>query len=178
MMRRIMKITLIAAFTTALAIVGCGDDSNGPVYSFSVENNLVFERTDGSRIGFKPEVLIWCGAWEEGDVPVAAFHIRGWGDGGRYWSLRAVLDDIEPGERIDFPNFYIWDEPAGVDIFIFDEPNELSTAQPESHGWIMFEKIECGAVGAVQFSIDAVLGSEYHDGDSLKVHGSLSAKFL
>ncbi len=129
-MRRIVIIILIAGFTTALAIVGCSDDSNGPGNSFSVENTLVFERTDGSRIGFKPEVSIRCGPWERGEVPVAALHIMGLDGAGNYWSLRAVLDDIGPGKRIDFPNSFIWNEPSGVDIFVFDAPNEISTAQP------------------------------------------------
>jgi hypothetical protein len=177
-MGRFTKIVLVAASTAALAIMGCGDDASGPSNTSSDENDLVFERTDGSRIGFKPEVYVWCGPWEEGEIPVPALHIRGWGDGGRYWSLRAVLDDVEPGESFEFPNFFVWNEPVGADIFIADGSNELSTAQPESHGWIIFEKVECGPIGTVRFSIDAVLGSEYHGGDSLKVHGGLSAKFL
>ncbi|HUV36913.1 MAG TPA: hypothetical protein VMX58_08245 [Patescibacteria group bacterium] len=75
-MRRISTIILITGFIAAMAIGGCSDDSNGPGNSFSVENTLVFERTDGSRIGFEPHVSIWCGPWEQGEVPTRTLHIR------------------------------------------------------------------------------------------------------
>lgn len=166
--------TLSTTIILSSLLIGC-EDSKGPVNPLFVENNLVFERTDGSRVQFESSVEIWCGPWEKGEIPVETLHITARGSGWSYWNIRAVLEDVVPGEKIYFPNTFIWNQPQGADIFVCDEPNELSSSEEESRGWIMFERTGCGRLNSVQFSIDAVLGSEYHDGDSLKVYGSFKA---
>jgi hypothetical protein len=165
-------VILLTILILPVTIISCSEDSKGPVDPLFVENNLVFERTDGSRVQFGSNVEIWCGPWEKGEIPIETLHITAKGSGWSYWNIRAVLEDVVPGEKIYFPNTFIWNQPEGADIFVCDEPNELSSSEEESHGWIMFEKVGCGRHSSVQFSIDAVLGSEYHDGDSLKVYGS------
>ncbi len=171
-------VILLTILILPVATIRCSEDSKGPVNPMLVENNLVFERTNGSRVAFDQDIRIWCGPWEEGEVPVATLHILAGGGSVRsYWSIRTVIEDVVPGEKIHFPNNFIWNQPEGAMIFVLDGTNELSSGEEESHGWIMFERMGCGRHSSLQLSIDAVLGSEYHDGDSLKVYGDFRTGF-
>jgi hypothetical protein len=177
-MKKIFPLLIgVCGLVLLINVIGCSDDATGPKIILYLDNNLVFERTDGSRVDFAPDVSVKVMPWES-DVPVETLHIRGRGPGMSYWSLRAVIKDVQSGERIDFPNNFIWNEPKGADLFVFDAPNELSSSEEESRGRIVFDRIDLDGSVEVQFSIDAVLGSEYHDGDSLKVYGDLSVKCL
>lgn len=157
---------------------GCSEEEETPSSPpfEGVDNNLVFRRSDGSEIEFGENTLVWIGNWEN-IVKVDALHIVV-SDASppsgpvRYWRLKAVFDDIVIGEKIEFPVNFIWNDPVGVSLFVFDEPNELSSQEEESRGWITFDKLRTGGTGEVSFSIDAVLGSEYHDGDSCFVQGT------
>ena len=88
------------------------------------------------------------------------------------WKLQAVIGDVKIGEKITFPNTFVWNQPKGVLIFVNDPPNQLSTQGEESRGGIVFQKLVSGTKGEVEFSIDAVIGSEFEGGDSLKVSGT------
>jgi len=165
-----------------LSLFSCKKNKN-PVGSYtpsSVENNLIFERSDGSQVQFEQKAFVWCGPWEKILIPVNALHI--WfgfdptdPDIKATWRLRAVLNDVKIGEELKFPNSFIWDQPKGVLLSVLDAPNELSTQEGGSRGGIIFQKLECDIKDEVQFSIDAVIGSEFHDGDSLRVSGTFRA---
>ena len=166
---------------TVLLALGClapaaGCEGDDPTRVVPVENSLAFERADGSRIQFTGQPQVWCGPWEEGEVPARTLHVRVGGFGGEArWELRAVVDDVQPGQPLAFPNTFIWNQPEGVEIFVLDEPNELSTGSDRSSGSIAFSELECGEGGEVSFTIDAVLGSEFGDGPPVSVEGSFRA---
>lgn len=61
---------------------------------------------------------------------------------------------------------------AGALVFINDGDNELSTAESESSGSITFQEVSCERGGAVRFAIDAVVGSEFGGGPTMRVTGS------
>lgn len=157
-------------------ITGCGDDDGTACTACGPENSLVFTRADESVIQFPPSVTpyIWCGDWEPGTVEVPALHI--WfktanpEDPG--WSLRAVVADIELGEPLSFPITFVWDQPEGVHMFLNDSPNELATDTEDASGTITFHKLPCPAGTTVEFSIDAVLGSELAEMPPVAVTGS------
>jgi hypothetical protein len=92
-----------------------------------------------------------------------------------HWHLRAVVDDVTPGVAVPFPSDFIWDQPEGVDVFVFDPPNELSTLTQGSSGAITFQQLQCGSGGVVEFSIDAVIGSEFGNGPPITMTGSFRA---
>ena len=48
-------------------------------------------------------------------------------------------------------------------MFLHDPPNELATDTNESSGFIVFRRLPCPSGTTVDFSIDAILGSEYGD---------------
>ena len=142
------------------------------------ENNLVFQREDGSIIQFPPgtKSWVWCGPWEEGQVDTPSLHIVTFDPSGPpYWSLNAVLAEVTLGQPVVFPNLWTWPNPAGVEIFVWDPPNELSTQTGDSGGSIVFQKLNCESSGEVQFSIEATIGSEFGDGLPITVRGDFQA---
>jgi len=124
---------------------------------------------------------VWCGPWEEGVVPTQTLHIvfGGPGPDDPAWHLRAVVTDVVPGSPSVFPNNFVWDDPRNVDLYIADladnPKNELSTQDTRSSGSITFQALQCIHGGAVQFSIDAVVGSEFGSGPFVTVTGSFRA---
>jgi len=164
-----------------LLVSGCGDHSpTGP--KGGTATGLVIIRADGSTIQFPPDarVYLWCGPWEEGSVDTLTIHVWygtcGTGMPAAGWWLRAVHADIVLGDTLWFPNSFVWDQPHGADLFLWDPPNELSTSQPESAGYMIFHALPCGHGDVVEFSIDAVLGSEYHDLRPVTVRGRFRAR--
>jgi hypothetical protein len=158
---------------------GCGDDKTTDPGT-TLENNLVFTRADTTRIAFgNGRFFVWCGPWEEGAIDTASIQIvfasTEPDPNSPYWWLRVVAADVVLGEEIAFPNTFVFDVPRNADLFLSDPPNELSSATEESSGGITFQRLDCGEEGAVEFTIDAVLGSEYSDQPPVRIQGSFRA---
>jgi hypothetical protein len=170
------SVRLVALGAMSALLLSCGDDDNDPTGPGSSENNLVFTRGDQTVISFSSDaqLFVWCGAWQEGEVDTPSLHVQfaGLEDG---WQLRAVVADVTLGQPLSFPNNFVFDQPKDVNIFVLDPPNELSTQEDESSGSITFQKLGCGSGDEVQFSIDAVIGSEFSDGTPVSVTGTFRA---
>jgi len=168
---------VLALVATAVLSISCSE--NGPSGPGAAQNSLVFIRADQSVISFSSDALlyVWCGSWEEGMIATPSFQVLfgGPGAGDPMWHLRAVVADVKIGEALTFPNNFVFDLPQGVDLFLADLPNELSTQSSRSSGSITFQKLQCGSGGEVQFSIDAVIGSEFGNGPSVNVTGTFRA---
>ena len=180
-LNRIRRVWAICAAVIGLAslVCGCGDDGTGEP-SGGTSGALVFTREDATEVEFPPtaEAFVWCGAWEPDEVSVPSLHVWFGTTSPEQpgWRLRAVVGDIEIGEPLAFPNYLIWDQPDSVHIFLFDPPNELATDTEESSGYIVFHRLPCQGGADVDFSIDAVLGSEYGDMPSVAVRGHFTAQ--
>ena len=147
----------------------CGDSPTGPT---GVENSLVFTRANQSRISFPSDarLFVWCGPWDNlVATPSLQVLLAG---ANSSWHLQAVVSDVTIGNPLTFPNVFISNQPKNVDLFVHDEPNELSTSEDESTGSITFQKLNCGSGGEVQFSINATIGSEFGNGPSITVAGA------
>lgn len=171
------KVVLVAFAAATVASLACSDKTpSGPGADL---NTLVFTRADHSVIAFASgaQVFVWCGPWEEGFVATPSLQILfgGPAQADPRWHLRAVVADVAVGQPLPFPNGFIWDQPKDVDVFLADAPNELSTTQSPANGSVTFQRFQCGSGGSVEFSIDAVLGSEFWDGPSVGVSGSFRA---
>jgi hypothetical protein len=172
-MRRSARVVRVLG--AMLLLSSCGKSPTGPD---SVENSLVFTRANQSRISFPSgaQLFAWCGPWDSlvatpsVQVLFAAATISGAPDPS--WHLKAVASDVTVGTPRTFPNLFISDQPKGVDIFVLDPPNELSTSTDNSSGSITFQKLNCGTGGEVQFSINATIGSEFGDGPSITMAGA------
>jgi hypothetical protein len=167
-------------FAVMLATAACGDSgTTGPGTTQADENTLVFTRADQSRLVFAPasQLRVWCGPWEEGLVATPAVHVTfvGPGQADRRWMLTAVRADVRIGVPLVFPNTFIFDQPRNADLFILDEPNELSTSTSGSSGSITFQQLNCATGGRVEFTIAATVGSEFGGGPSVSVAGRVNA---
>lgn len=153
----------------ALVIGACGDN---PAGGTDARSSLVFTREDGTLAEVGQRYFVWCGEWEPGEVATPAVHVSNMTLAEAGWMLRAVRADVGGGATITFPNDFIFDQPEGALLFINDRDNELSTAEPESSGSITFQEVSCERGGTVRFSVDAVVGSEFGDGPTMRVTGS------
>lgn len=174
---RFARPPLVLASVLLLPLLGCGDDGSSKP-SDGISGPLVFTRADSSEVEFPDgaEAFVWCGPWELDLVPVPSLHVW-FGVPGQpgYWLLRAVLGDIALGDSLRFPIYFVWDEPERVALYLLDLPNELATDTDESSGFIVFNRIPCQAGSKIDFTIDAVLGSEYGDMPTVTVRGRFIA---
>jgi hypothetical protein len=165
----------------ATICISCSDDD--PSAPSAIQNDLVFTRADQSAIVFSSASLlfVWCGPWEEGAIPTPALHII-FGSSGPddpFWMLRVVVTDVIVGVPMLFPNDFVFNNPRNADFFVADQAdnpkNECSSQDSRSSGSITFQQFECIIGGTVQFSMDAVIGSEFGTGPSVSVAGSFKA---
>jgi hypothetical protein len=160
------------------ALFGCGDDG-GSKPQATAEGPLTFTREDGTTLQFPgdAETYIWCGPWEEGSIEEYAIHV--WhgtlAPEEARWELLAVVDDILLETPFEFPNFFIWDQPDSALIFIYDPPNELATHTDDSSGSLIFHAHPCGSGTTIDFSIDAVIGSEFGQMPTVTMKGRFTA---
>jgi len=174
-MRRPLAIALLSLVLFLSA--GCGDDddggSQGPPIT-TVENNLVFRDADGQPLDFGPnaETYIWCGPWAS-DVDEPSLQVFvGTIEPPMAWRLFVAVDDIDPGTTVSFPNEFVFNQPRNAHLFVLNPPNQSATDTEDSFGAITFTRLDCGTSGAVEFTIDATIGSEFGDGPVMTVTGS------
>lgn len=153
--------TLGVGFLALLCLLTCASVA---------EAQLVFKRPSGSAIHFNGQPRAWCGPWAE-DVARPSFHV-GLRSARRGWELSAVRRDVQIGRSIEFPNDFVWNKPHGAQLFAFDAPIEASTAEEESSGSMVFSHLSCRLGSVVEFSVEAVLGSELFEGTPVQVSGT------
>jgi hypothetical protein len=178
MFRRIGPLTTLALVLVACGSDGGGSEATGPV---PVETGLRFQRADGSRVEMPGRPLVWCGPWND-VIPDHALHVSAVGGVERqpgehwftYWQLWAIPDDIAGGATVDFPGDYTFDDPNGVVLFVGDAEtgNEASTTGEDSSGHVVFTKADCTFGSAVEFTIEAVVDSEFGDAEPISVKGT------
>lgn len=141
---------------------------------------LTFMRADSTYVDLSSatHLYVWCGDWEHEEVTVPALHIwmGSFTQGQPYWYLRAVVSDVVVGEPLAFPNNFIWDQPDSVHIFLLDQPNELATDTEMASGTITFHQFPCPSGSTVDFTIDAVLGSEFGGSPSVEAMGRFTTE--
>jgi hypothetical protein len=138
---------------------------------------LLFTRADGSAIRFHGTPRVWCGPWAP-DVATPALHV--WstttvqppGKAGG-WKFDVARRDLQRGRRrFAFPNDFPSDRPHGALLFVYDPPNEASSAGEDSSGAMRFTRATCRRGGVVAFRIRAVVDSELFDGPPIRVRGT------
>lgn len=142
-----------------------------------VDGGLTFTRPDGTRLVFGQRFRIRCGPWEP-DVPVRAIHVvAGIPRSGAFWLLSAVLADVTRPTTVKLPNSFTFSKPRGALLFAVDRgENELSSAEEEASGSIVFERAGCRPKPHVTFRVDATLGSEFFDGETARVRGRVTVR--
>ena len=142
--------------------------------AITVDNGVRFTRPDGSAVTYPSRVRVWCGPWEP-DVAVPAIHVQVGARGTPYWRLSAVVADVNRRRVVRLPHSFVFDKPTGALLFAVDGTNELSSAEEEASGRIVFRKARCGRHLRIRFRVRATLGSEFFDGQPLHVRGTFAA---
>jgi hypothetical protein len=186
----VRRAGLSILFGLVLAACGAdGQDSQGspqetaptqpPASLPPAQNRLVFRRVDGSEIEMPGRPIAWCGPDDvrPGTVlQVAAIDgvKRTSDEWFSYWYVWAVPEDVEEGESISFPLPRAWDDERGVQIFVGDSvtENEASTSGEDSSGQISFSQASCEIGAPIEFTVDAVIDSEFFDGDPVRAEGT------
>jgi hypothetical protein len=151
-----------------------------PADARTIQNTVTLTRADGSTIALIQRVRFWCGRWA-GDVRTPAIHLRAGdprGTGG-YWSLDAVVADVRRRPVVRFPHSFIFDKPTKALIGGFDRDGggkEFTTAEEEASGRVTFTTVRCGKRPRLRFRVDAVMGSEFFDGQPVTIRGSFSGR--
>lgn len=158
--RRGLRSLVVALLVSSCLLVGVS----------VAEAGLVFKRPDGSAIPFMGTPRAWCGSWDD-EVARRSVHVE-LRSARRGWELAAVRRDLKVGRRINFPNDFVSKRPRGALLFVADAAIEASTAEEESSGSMMFSQVSCRLGGVVEFSIDALLGSELFNGKPVRVSGT------
>jgi hypothetical protein len=139
---------------------------------------LTFTRADGTRIVFRGRVRAWCGAWNDLE-PTKTLHVAVMRTDGRgfalpYWHVFAVAARVARGGAIRFPVGITESRPRGAEVFVGDSRtgNEASTEEEDARGRITFAPVQCTPGKPVRFTISAVLGSEFSDGNPIRAAGT------
>jgi hypothetical protein len=177
----------------ALVLAACGtdgQDSEGrsqattptqpPVASLpALQNRLVFRRVDGSEIEMSGRPIAWCGP--DDSIPGTVLQVaaimglkRTEDEWFSYWHVWAIPADVAEGKPISFPPPRAWGDERGVQIFVGDSAteNEASTSGEDSGGEIVFSQASCKVGAPIEFTVDAVIDSEFFDGDPVKAEGT------
>jgi hypothetical protein len=178
MKRLLMAAALLSAAAIAVepaiaATIGAGGTAR---QASQVANTLHFTLPDGSEVKFPTKFRVWCGKWAS-DVPTRAIHLEmaGLKKSDDFWSLEAVISDVKDDPTVPLPKTFVFDHPEDAELFADVDGNEVSSAQEEARGKIVFKRVRCGENPRIRFSIDAKLGSEFSDGQRLKVVGGFLA---
>jgi hypothetical protein len=141
----------------------------------AADAELVFEHPDGSPIQFNGTARAWCGRWSA-EVARKSVHVELRSRSG-VWEMSAVRRDVKVGRPIEFPNEFVDTKPRRGFIFVGvlgKAPIEASSAEEEGSGSMTFSHLDCSPGGLVEFGAEAVLGSEFFEGESVKVSGTYS----
>jgi hypothetical protein len=144
------------------------------VFVSAAQAALVFKRPDGSVMRFPGAPKVWCGAWSaDSDRP--SIHVQLL-TRRQEWELSAVQSEVEAGQRIIFPNDFIFSKPYGALLFAFQRRPviEASSAEEEASGSLVFTQASCAIGGTVSFTVHAVLGSELFEGTKVRVNGTFT----
>lgn len=155
-----------------LLAAACGDDASDDAADERSDEptRLVVTKADGSEVVFD-EVTATCGPSEEHPDSVV-LRLEGMADDAHLFS-EIVPEDVAGGRTFDLP-IDSGDEEQGnkhLHVFVGAAPDlETSTTQEESSGTLEVVRASCDPV-EVELTMDATLGSEYHDGEELDVEG-------
>jgi hypothetical protein len=163
-----MLLLVVAALLLGAAAIGVAPAAP------AAGAGLRIARPDGSAIQFSGAPQVWCGPWEQ-QRRRRTIHVE-LRNPDRAWELRAVLADVDGGQRIRFPTEILAGRPRDAMLFVYRRRPliEASTNEEEAAGSLAFSAATCEPGGTVSFGVHAVLGSELFGGARVRVDGSFS----
>lgn len=156
-------------------------NNNGHTGKNLILNNITFMREDSTALAMSYNYAICCAIWEPGHIDKNTLKIFFydpllWSDPSNaksFWKLFIIVDEIGLETPYSFP--VSLDDPIRVFLMDVTCGNELSGAEEESSGIITIDRLTCGSPLQITFSIDAIIGSEFHLLPGVNVTGTFSA---
>jgi hypothetical protein len=191
MIRPVLRLWMLPVMISLLSFLpACGDDDGPPPTGLQntspspspspepepfMEDSLVFGT--GTLMG--DELLTCCGLYDPGFVNEPAIQVMLYDPAGQKdaWSIILLTEVATAGTVYTLPidNVAPHRIPA---VLLFVHRGEYSSEPEEASGTITLHSFACGATTtSVDFSVDATLQSEYHDGGQITVKGRFRAAF-
>ena len=160
--------------------MACKKDSTEPKNKENeVQNNLIFNRQDGSTLATGTDYAICCGIWEAGYIDKNTLKILFYDQVSHQkagWKIFILVDEASQDTGYILPTLEAGQAP--VSMFINDIPtgNQLNSDQSSSSGTITIRSLNCGPPVSVSLTIDVKISSEFANQPSVKVTGTFSCK--
>jgi hypothetical protein len=180
---RSFRFSLRILLAAATMLLACGKDdkpnSPGPLPQISITSTLVFQRSDSTVVTMGATPLFCCGLYDPGFVNERAMRIVLYDPANQNagWQILVLIDRAQPGAVTTLPTTVVPPSKVPyVSMFAADMTNELSSDDQDSSGSITVHSFSCTATTIqIDFSVDAILGSEFGDGPPMRVQGSFQA---
>jgi hypothetical protein len=167
--------------------IGCGGDDEptapgpGPVPATVIADSLVFQRADSTVLSMGTTPLVCCGLYDPSFVNERAMRIVLYDAAFQKpgWEILILIDRAQAGATTTLPTTIVPpSKVAHVSMFVADLGNELSSDTSGSSGTITVNSFSCTSTTIkLDFDVDAVLGSEFGGGPSMRVQGGFEATF-
>ena len=187
MTTRISRLLTLAALVVLVLVTACGKDDpkptgpnptpGDPITTAVVEDSLQFILGDTLSMATTP--LVCCGLYDPGFVNERAMRVVFYDAANQKpgWEILVLIDHAQQGEVATLPTSVV--PPSKVSrISMFVPINEFSSDADGSSGTITVHSFSCTSTAIqIHFSVDAVLHSEYWDGGSIRVQGTVHGTF-
>ncbi len=181
---KLLRTTGRLLLLAAVLSVACGkdDEPNAPEpVTTTVADSLVFKRADSTTVEMGATPFVCCGLYDPGFVNERAMRIVMYDPANQKpgWQVLVLIDRAQAGATTTLPTAVV--PPSKVEyvsMFVADLGNELASDTDESSGTIVVRSFSCSATAIqIDFSVDAILGSEFAGAPQMRVQGTFQATF-
>jgi len=153
----------------------------GPPAATVIADSLSFTRADSTAATMGTTPLVCCGLYDPGFVNERAMRIVLYDPANQKpgWQILILIDRAQAGAVTTLPTAVVAPSKVPhVSMFVADLGNELSSDTSGSSGTMTVHSFQCTATAIqVDFSIDAILGSEFAGAPSMGARGRFLATF-
>lgn len=165
-------------------MVGCKKDHKPtapePVTTVVVDS-LAFMRADSTVLAMGTTPLVCCGLYDPSFVNERAMRIVMFDPANQKpgWQILILIDRAQAGAVTTLPTAVVAPSKVPyVSMFVADFGNDLSSDTAGSSGTITVHSFSCNSTAMqLDFSVDAILGSEFGGAPSMFVKGTFQATF-
>ena len=187
--RAIRSIPLLLLVGASL-FLACGDDGTAvkpepepePFPGTVVQDSLVFQRSDSTIIEMGTTPLVCCGLFDPGFVNEPAMRVVLYDSAFQKagWQIIILTNRAVPGATTTLPTTVV--PPSKIEhvsMFVTTAlGGEWSSATEESSGSIVVHSFQCTSTTIrLDFSVDAILGSEVAGPSPIRARGTFRATF-
>jgi hypothetical protein len=183
---RVVRSAARFLLAVALPLLACGKDHKPntlrPPPATVISDSLTFTRAgDTTALAMGTTPLVCCGLYDRGFVNEHAMMVVLYDAGNQKpgWQIVILTDHAQAGTIYTLPTPVVPPSKVPyVSMFVADSTNELNSDTQESSGTITVNSFRCTQTAIeIDFTVNAILGSEYWDGPSMGIQGTFKATF-